>query len=160
MRPWSCLQVYTIQLTNSRQVPADWSIKKPAVDSPKLKDWQYFVAQPSEGVIEPGGATNIRVAFTPTLGHDSQYSLTLPIKVANNAKGKDLACSGIGYIPRIQFNPSLVDCGSILPLFPGQKPAEAALELTNTGGQAVEVVCLDTDTRYLADEEALRGLDR
>jgi hypothetical protein len=35
-------QVYTVQLHNARQVAAEWSIKKPAIESPKLKDWDHF----------------------------------------------------------------------------------------------------------------------
>lgn len=61
----SALQVYTVQLYNPHQVPAEWSIKRPAVDSPKLRDWPFFVAEPCEGVMEPGARTNIRVTFTP-----------------------------------------------------------------------------------------------
>jgi hypothetical protein len=57
--------VYTVQLQNPNQVPAEWSIKRPAVDSPKLRDWPFFAAEPAEGVLEPGARANIRVTFTP-----------------------------------------------------------------------------------------------
>ena len=57
--------MYTVQLHNPHQVAAEWSIKRPAVDSPKLRDGGCFAAEPVEGVLEPGGRTNIRVTFTP-----------------------------------------------------------------------------------------------
>ena len=53
----------------------------------------------------------------------------------------------------------MVDCGPILPAFPGQRPAEAALVITNPTDRPLEVVGLDLDARHREDEEALRGLD-
>jgi hypothetical protein len=44
-------KVYTVQLHNQQPVPCEWSIKKPAVDSPKLKDWDFFVPEPSAGAL-------------------------------------------------------------------------------------------------------------
>lgn len=35
-------QVYTIQMHNPHQVNCEWGVKKPAVESPKLKDWDCF----------------------------------------------------------------------------------------------------------------------
>lgn len=53
----------------------------------------------------------------------------------------------------------LVDCGPILPAFPGQRPAEGTLMITNPTDRPVEVVCLDLDHRHQDDEEALKMLD-
>ena len=57
-----------MQLHNPQQVPAEWSIKRPAVDSPKLRDWAFFVPEPAEGVLEPRARANLRVTFTPQAG--------------------------------------------------------------------------------------------
>lgn len=57
------------------------------------------------------------------------------------------------------FPAGLVDCGPVLPLFPGQQPAEAMLTLSNPTDRPVEVVCLELDQRHRQDEEALKGLD-
>lgn len=148
-----------MQLHNPREVPAEWSIKRPAVDSPKLRDWGLFVPEPAEGTLEPGARVNVKVTFTPTLGRDLPCSLPLPIKVNYNPRSRELSCSGKGYTPRVEFSSKVVDCGAILPRFPGQKPAEATVQLTNHGDRPVEVVCLDLDRQYQADEEALRSLD-
>jgi hypothetical protein len=153
------LQVCTVQLHNPREVPAEWSIKRPAVDSPKLRDWGLFVPEPAEGCLEPGASVNVKVTFTPTLGRELPYSLALPIKVANNPKVRELQCTGKGYTPRVDFSSKVLDCGAILPRFPGQQPAEATLQLRNLGDRPLEVVCLDLDKQYQADEEALRSLD-
>jgi hypothetical protein len=57
--------VFTVQLHNPHQVAAEWSIKKPAVESPKLRDWGFFVPSPAEGVLEPGARASLTVTFTP-----------------------------------------------------------------------------------------------
>jgi hypothetical protein len=55
--------------------------------------------------------------------------------------------------------PGVLDCGPVLPAFPGQRPAEGAITLTNPTDKPVEVVCPDLDERARAEEEALRALD-
>lgn len=149
------VQVFTVQLHNPCKVAAEWSIKRPAVDSPSLRDWGFFSPDPAEGVLEPGARANVRVTFTPVLGREQPYALPLPLKVANSPRTRELLCSGRGYTPHVAFSPSAVACGAILP---GAKPAEAGLQLRNLGDRPVEVVCLDLDAQYLADEEALRSL--
>lgn len=134
-----------MQLRNNREVPAEWSIKKPAVDSPKLKDWSFFVSDPAEDVLEPGTAVNVKITFTPAMGRDAPYTLPLPIKVNHNPKPRELLCTGKGCTPKVDFNPKAVDCGAILPRFPGQQPAEGTVVLSNLGDTPVEVVCLDLD---------------
>ncbi len=64
------------------------------------------------------------------------------------------------HVFQVQVSAYYLDCGPILPAFPGQVPCEAPLQLTNNGDLPVEVVCLDLDQRQQRDEEALRGLDR
>jgi len=39
-------QVFTVQLQNRKEVAAEWSIKKPAIETAKLKDWNFFVVRP------------------------------------------------------------------------------------------------------------------
>lgn len=150
--------MYTIELHNPCDVPAEWSVKRPAVDSPKLRDWAFFAAEPVEGTLEPGATAQLRVLFTPALGRDAPYALPLPIKVANNARPRELLCAGRGHTPRVEFSPATVDCGAILPKLPGQRPAEGALQLRNLGDRPVEVVCVDLDAATWSDEEALRSL--
>jgi hypothetical protein len=85
--------------------------------------------------------------------------LALPIKIANNPRARELACSGRGFTPRIEVSPSVVDCGATLPGFPGQRPAEAQLMLENPTDKPVEVVCPELDARQQEEEDALRALD-
>jgi hydrocephalus-inducing protein len=151
-------QVFTVRLHNPREVPAEWCVKRPAVDSPKLRDWAFFATEPAEGSLEPGATAKLKVVFTPVLGREQPYTLPLPIKVANNPKPRVLACSGRGHTPRVEFSPLAVDCGAILPKLPGQRPVEASLQLRNLGNRPVEVVCLDLDVAFWSDEEALRSL--
>jgi hydrocephalus-inducing protein len=55
-------KVYTVQLHNQQPVPCEWSIKKPAVDSPKLKDWDFFVPEPSAGALLAAAVTLVEQA--------------------------------------------------------------------------------------------------
>ena len=42
---------------------------------------------------------------------------------------------------------------------PGQEPASASFQMINMGDKAVEVVCMELDGQFLADEQALRAMD-
>jgi len=77
------LQVFTLRLHNPREVPAEWSIKRPAVDSPKLRDWGFFVPQPAESVLELG-ISHYQCLHASALQRGARQ-LQLPIKVANNS---------------------------------------------------------------------------
>lgn len=85
--------------------------------------------------------------------------LALPIRIANNPRPLELACSGRGFTPHFELAPAVVDCGAVLPSFPGQRPAEASFTLTNPTDRAIEVICSDLDAQQRGDEEVLRSLD-
>ncbi len=53
-------KVFTVQLHNYKQVPAEFSIKKPA-EVIKAKDWQFFACEPLEGTVEPEQKLNLKV---------------------------------------------------------------------------------------------------
>lgn len=90
-------------------------------------------------------------------GRDAPYSLLLPVKVANNPRIRELACSGRGFTPRIELSTAAADCGAALP---GQRPpAEAVFVLSNPTDRPVEVVCPELDEQHKQDEDALRSLD-
>ncbi|EFJ42226.1 hypothetical protein VOLCADRAFT_67248 [Volvox carteri f. nagariensis] len=158
----SCLtgqcKVFTVQLHNQKQVPCEFSIKRPA-EVIKAKDWQFFVCEPSEGTLEPDQRLNLKVIFTPVLNRDAPYSQGIPIRINLNNKVKELQCTGRGLTPKVTFNPNFVDCGPILPFFEGQAPNEAKVTMSNPCPFPIEVVSLDFDPRYAADEEALRVME-
>ena len=65
-------KVFTMQLHNYKQVPCEWTVKRP-VEASKAKDWAYFSVEPPEGVLEPDQKVNVKVVFTPVLGRESPY---------------------------------------------------------------------------------------
>lgn len=69
--------MHTFQLQNTSPVPAEWGIGKV---SGSAKDEAWFVLTPNFGVIPPGEAVNVEVAFTPT--ESRAFLLRLPLKVA------------------------------------------------------------------------------
>ena len=64
--------VVTLQLHNNKQVPCEWSVKRP-IEASKAKDWAFFVVEPPEGVLEPDQKINVKVIFTPVLGREAPY---------------------------------------------------------------------------------------
>ncbi len=104
----------TVQLHNQKQVPCEWSIKRPAVESVKTKDWTFFACEPCDGTLEPGARTNLKVTFTPAMGREAPYSLCLPIKVANNPRVRELVCTAKGYTPKVGcMDWGYIRCGSV-----------------------------------------------
>ena len=53
-------KVFSVQLHNAKQVPCEWAVKRP-VEVTKTRDWQFFVCEPSEGVLEPDQRVNMKV---------------------------------------------------------------------------------------------------
>lgn len=92
-------------------------------------------------------------------GRETPYSLVLPIKIANNPRPRELVCTGRGFTPRVEVAPAAADCGAVLPSFPGQRPAEGGLVISNPTERAIEVVCVELDAPRREEEEALRSLD-
>lgn len=76
-----------------------------------------------------------------------------------SSRMREFTCKGVGTQPTVTFTPTQVDCGPILPKFDGQVPNEARLQMVNPCPYPIEVVSLDFDKRYLADDEVLRGVD-
>ncbi|KAG2489301.1 hypothetical protein HYH03_012133 [Edaphochlamys debaryana] len=151
-------KVFTVQLHNHKQVPCEYQVRKPA-EVIKAKDWQFFSCDPPEGTLEPDQRVNLKVVFTPILNRDAPYNQSIPIRINLNPRGKELVATGRGLTPKVQFSPTFVDCGPILPFFDGQEPNEAKVVMSNPCSFPIEVVSLDFDTRYSADEEALRAMD-
>lgn len=110
-------------------------------------------------MLEPGQRLNMRVIFTPVSHREQPYLQTIPIKITSNPRGKELTCQGHGDTPRIVFEPSVVDCGPILPMTPGQAPNEARVRLVNPCPFPVEVVSLDFDNQYKSEEGLLSALE-
>ena len=56
-------KIHTIQLTNIKTVPCDWSFSE-AIDG--VRACQAIAARPASGTLQPGEQVNVAITFSPT----------------------------------------------------------------------------------------------
>ncbi|XP_045149859.1 hydrocephalus-inducing protein homolog [Echinops telfairi] len=163
-----CL-VETVQLSNHLQVPCEWFVhtvkpvdklgkhmpkylrrKLHAELKPKTR---IFEIQPMSGVLDPGERSNVQVKFMPK--EEKFYSQTLMFQIAQSTQKLTLLAQGQGLEPRLEFNPSVLELGPLLPCAPGD---EAELVVKNPCSFPIEFYSLEFDQQYLIEEKMLRKL--
>ncbi|XP_058135740.1 hydrocephalus-inducing protein homolog isoform X1 [Dasypus novemcinctus] len=163
-----CL-VETIQLSNQLQVPCEWfvhnykPVNKLEKHMPKylrrklhveLKPkTRIFEIQPTSGVLDPNERSNVQVKFMPT--EEKFYSQTLVFHIAQSTQKITLLTQGQGLEPRLEFNPSVLELGPLLPYAPGD---EAEVVVKNPCNFPIEFYSLEFDQQYLIEEKILRML--
>ncbi|XP_006878929.1 PREDICTED: hydrocephalus-inducing protein homolog [Elephantulus edwardii] len=163
-----CL-VETIQLFNHLQVACEWFVhRQKPVDKlekhmpkylirksrAKLKpQTRIFEIQPTSGILDPGERSNVQVKFMPT--EEKFYSQTLMFQIAQSDQRLALLVQGQGLMPHLEFSPSLVELGPLLPYAPGD---EAEVVVKNPCNFPIEFYCLELDQQYLMEEKILRML--
>nr|XP_023493063.1 hydrocephalus-inducing protein homolog isoform X2 [Equus caballus] len=163
-----CL-VETIQLSNHLQVPCEWFVlsQKPVnkleKHMPSYLRWklrsefkqtaQIFEIQPTSGVLDPGERSNVQVKFMPK--EEKFYSQTLVFLIAQSTQKLTLLVQGKGLEPRLEFIPSFLELGPLLPCAPGD---EAEVVVKNPCDFPIEFYSLEFDQQYLIEEKILRTL--
>ncbi|EDV21657.1 uncharacterized protein TRIADDRAFT_30117, partial [Trichoplax adhaerens] len=163
-------RIITIQLYNPKQVRCEWNSMIPEkkkkknidkfkpsylrhkvkVDKPKAP---YFELMPSKGNLSPGQRFNVQVKFLPT--EEAPYMQRIPIYVQQCHSKHEITCYGQGIEPTIQFNPTMLEFGPVLPHSLG---AELEVKVSNLGHFPVEMYSLEFDPHYLQDEKMLRSM--
>ncbi|NXE09199.1 HYDIN protein, partial [Lophotis ruficrista] len=162
-------QEETVQLHNQLQVPCKWFItvnepvKKvdkhlPASVSQKLLQELkakpcVFKALPSAGALAPGWRCNVQVRFSPT--EEKSYRDELKINICQSSQHLQLQVSGLGLEPQLEFSPSVLELGPLLPCSHG---AEGTVVVKNPCEFPIEFYSLEFDQQYLAEEQILRTL--
>ncbi|XP_037671842.1 hydrocephalus-inducing protein homolog isoform X7 [Choloepus didactylus] len=163
-----CL-VETIQLSNHLQVPCEWFVhsykpvsklekhmpkylrkKLHAELKPKTR---VFEIQPTSGILDPNERSNVQVKFMPT--EEKFYSQTLVFQIGQSAQKLTLLAQGQGLEPRLEFNPSVLELGPLLPCATGD---EAEVVVKNPCNFPIEFYSLEFDQQYLLEEKILRTL--
>ncbi|XP_054934895.1 hydrocephalus-inducing protein homolog [Physeter macrocephalus] len=163
-----CL-VETIQLSNHLQVPCEWfihthkQVSKLEKHMPKylrrklcaeLKPkTRIFEIQPTSGVLDPGERSNVQVKFMPK--EEKFYSQTLVFQIAQSPHKLTLLAQGQGLEPCLEFSPSVLELGPLLPYAPGD---EAEVVVKNPCNFPIEFYSLEFDQQYLVEEKILRTL--
>ena len=148
-------KIITVQLHNPKDVPCDWTVKKPMEGD---SNWQYFECQPNSGVLPPGESTNVKVVFTPVGGREKLYTQRIPIKISYNPRQVFLNASGRGQTIVGNLSSQSLALGAILPGKEGeeQEPNKIQVELVNPSSEfPIEVFSLDLDGQYRDEEEIL-----
>lgn len=163
-----CL-VETIQLSNHLQVPCEWFIHRQKQASKLEKHipkylrrklcaefkpkTRIFEIQPTSGVLDPGERSNVQVKFMPK--EEKFYSQTLMFQIAQSAQKLTLLAEGQGLEPRLEFSPSILELGPLLPYAPGD---EAEVVVKNPCNFPIEFYSLEFDQQYHVEEKILRML--
>ncbi|NXS93719.1 HYDIN protein, partial [Jacana jacana] len=162
-------QEETIQLHNKLQLPCKWFITviEPVKKVDKLlpvstrrKLLQEFKAKscvfevlPASGALAPGQRCNVGVRFSPM--EEKSYRSELKIKVCQSTQDLHVQVSGQGLEPQLQFSPSVLELGPLLPYSPG---AVGTVVVRNPCEYPIEFYSLEFDQQYLAEEQILRVL--
>uniref|UniRef100_A0A8C3CDK8 HYDIN protein n=1 Tax=Cairina moschata TaxID=8855 RepID=A0A8C3CDK8_CAIMO len=156
----------TIQLHNQFQVPCKWfititepvdkhlpaSVRRKLQQEAKAKPC-VFEALPLAGDLAPGERCNVRVRFSPT--EERSYRSELKVNICQSSQHFQLPVSGHGLEPQLEFNPSVLELGPVLPYSNG---AEGTVVVKNPCEFPIEFYSLEFDQQYLAEEQILRVL--
>lgn len=82
------------------------------------------------------------------------YSQPLAFQIAQSAQKLTLLAQGQGLEPRLEFNPSVLELGPLLPYAPGD---EAEVVVKNPCDFPIEFYSLEFDQQYLMDEKVSRS---
>ncbi|KAH0619415.1 hypothetical protein JD844_000028 [Phrynosoma platyrhinos] len=162
-------QVETIQLHNQLQVSCEWfatsseQMKKvdkhmPAALRRKMRQelkTKPFVFEmiPPYGILAPGERLNVQVKFAPR--EEKFYRNYLILSISQSTQQLMLTVSGQGLEPRLEFNPSILELGPLLPYAAGD---EAEVVVKNPCSFPIEFYSLEFDQQYLLEERILRKL--
>ncbi|XP_037371987.1 hydrocephalus-inducing protein homolog isoform X2 [Talpa occidentalis] len=153
-----CL-VETIQLSNHLQVPCEWFVHSHKPENKLEKHMpkylkrklhaelkpksQIFEIQPTSGILDPGERANVQVKFMPKE------------EVAQSAQKLTLLVQGQGLEAHLEFSPSILELGPLLPYAPGD---EGEVVVKNPCNFPIEFYSLEFDQQYIIEEKILRML--
>ncbi|XP_062997557.1 hydrocephalus-inducing protein homolog [Elgaria multicarinata webbii] len=162
-------QVETIQLHNQLQVTCEWfatsseQMKKVDKHMPatlrrkmhhKLKSKPHvFEMIPPYGILAPGERLNVQVKFAPS--EEKFYHHYLILSISQSTQQLRLYVSGQGLEPRLEFSPSILELGPLLPYALGD---EAEVVVKNPCCFPIEFYSLEFDQQHLLEERILRML--
>ncbi|XP_078527074.1 hydrocephalus-inducing protein homolog isoform X2 [Lissotriton helveticus] len=160
-------QVKYIQLHNQWPVVCEWSVS--SQEQPKQVDKhvpmylrrkvrqelkpppQIFEMLPPFGTLVSGQKVNVQVKFMPL--EEKFYSQRLVLTVSKSSQRVLLMVQGKGLEPHLDFIPSVIELGPILPYSTG---AETAVVVKNPCNFPIEFYSLELDRQYLEEEQILR----
>ncbi|KAG2469946.1 HYDIN protein, partial [Polypterus senegalus] len=157
-------QVKTIQLYNHLHVTCEWAVAE-GVDKHipsylrrkgknKIKSKpQVFEMIPSSGTLQPGERVNVQVKFSPT--EEKLFNESLVVCISQSSNRLMLLLQGNGQEPQLDFSPSVLQFGPVLPYTYGD---ELEVTVKNPCAFPIEFYSLEFDKQYLEEEKILQLL--
>ncbi|XP_053911523.1 hydrocephalus-inducing protein-like [Cuculus canorus] len=109
---------------------------------------RVFTALPSSGALSPGQRCNVRVRFSPT--EEKSYDSILKINISQSSRSLQLQVSGHGLEPQLEFSPTVLELGPLLPCSCG---VEGTVVVKNPCNFPIEFYSLEFDREYLEEEQ-------
>ncbi|KAM3920677.1 hydrocephalus-inducing protein homolog [Leptodactylus fuscus] len=162
-------QICSIQLFNQLPVPCEWMVMSQDAEvkidkhlpmhlRKKLRQEAkpkaaIFEMIPSRDFLLPGQKKNVEIKFLPQ--EEKLYSQRLVLQVAQSSQRVMLLLQGQGLEPRLEFSPSVLELGPILPFSHGD---EVDVLVRNPCSFPIEFYSLEMDKQYLEEEKILQML--
>ncbi|XP_069822484.1 hydrocephalus-inducing protein homolog isoform X3 [Dendropsophus ebraccatus] len=162
-------QIRTIQLFNQFPVPCEWTVMSQEAEvkidkhlpmhlRKKLKQEAkpkaaIFEMIPARDLLLPGQKKNVEIKFMPQ--EEKLYNQRLVLQVMQSSQRVMLLVQGQGLEPRLEFTPSVLELGPILPFSPGD---DVEVLVRNPCSFPIEFYSLEMDKQYVEEEKILRML--
>ncbi|XP_073420455.1 hydrocephalus-inducing protein-like [Dendrobates tinctorius] len=162
-------QIRTLQLSNPLPVPCEWTLMslEPEVKIDKhlpmhLRKKLKQEAQPKAAIFEmipardlllPGQKKNVDIKFLPR--EEKLYRQRLVLQVTQSSQRVQILAQGQGLEPQLEFTPSVLELGPILPLSSGD---DVEVVVRNPCSFPIEFYSLEMDKQYVEEEKILRLL--
>ncbi|XP_075181569.1 hydrocephalus-inducing protein homolog [Anomaloglossus baeobatrachus] len=169
--PVQCGQckIRTVQLSNPLPVPCEWTLMDLEADVKIDKHLPMHLrkklrqeAKPRSAIFEvipaherllPGQKKNVEIKFMPR--EEKLYSQRLVLQVTQSSQRALILVQGQGLEPRLDFTPSVLELGPILPLSSGD---DVEVLVRNPCSFPIEFYSLEMDKDYMEEEKVLQLL--
>ncbi|KAM8946018.1 LOW QUALITY PROTEIN: hydrocephalus-inducing protein homolog [Pelodytes ibericus] len=162
-------QIRSIQLYNEFPVPCEWTVmrdeKEAKIDKhtpmhlrKKLRQDTkpkavIFEMIPATDRLLPGQKKNVEIKFLPQ--EERLYSQRLVLQLAQSSQRVLLHVQGQGLEPQLDFSPSMLELGPVLPSSPGDS---VDVLVRNPCTFPIEFYSLEMDKQYVEEEKILQTL--
>ena len=146
----------TMQLTNSKEIPATWSFLQgiSTEGGGKVAPCEDITVIPDKGTLNPGETCNVQVVFHPRTARS--YNVKLPVRISQNPNKKMIKIVGSSENLGIRFDPPILELDPILPFV---VETERKVVVHNDTDARIEFFSLDFDEQYKEEEAILTRVE-
>ncbi|TEA38515.1 hypothetical protein DBR06_SOUSAS110422, partial [Sousa chinensis] len=156
------VRTHIIKITNTSHFPVSFHAEKHvlhdtgfSIELDRVKNLPYCETETFEVRFDAQGASLSVGNKNVILPIKKFYSQTLVFQIAQSDQKLTLLAQGQGLEPCLEFSPSVLELGPLLPYAPGD---EAEVVVKNPCNFPIEFYSLEFDQQYLVEEKILRTL--